>query len=300
MASTLTGNGAFAPGPADSDNVLGRINDALNIVHSPYSTNEARQGAQRFLEEVKTLDQAPSHGFTLASDRSQTPIVRHYGLSLLEHAVRHKWAEYTQDQAQYLRSWVLQLSEGVSKEDPSYVRSKIAQLWVEVAKRCWAADWMDMDELLVRLWQVPDSPAHKEFVLQILEILSDEIFNTSGDDPIVAIREGALSKACVEIFTPAAVLSEAFPNRQAGPNVRFGEEGWLVRVTHLLGDCIPDVQSNEDARACAVKSLAVLYSLMPWALPKAVSAARSVPVTCGALAAPHLSVQKVRTLHRPY
>ena len=149
-----------------------------------------------------------------------------------------------------------------------------------------------MDELLVQLWRIPGPTVHKELVLYILETLSDEVFG--GDDAVVAIREGVLSKACVDIFTPAAVLTEAFPNRQVGPELRSGAEGWLNRVSDLLGDCLNDeVQANEDVRSCAVRSLAVFYSLMPWAIPKAIIACRCVPLLCKSLAASHVAVQKV-------
>ena len=302
MASVLS-NGAFDAGAASNtgDSILAKIHDALKIVHSPYSSNQSRQEAQHFLEDVKTLGEAPTHGFTFACVKSQAPIVRHYGLSLLEHAVKHRWAEYNEEQRQYLRGWILQLSESVSKEDPPYLRSKIAQLWVEIAKRCWAADWMDMDGLLVRLWQVPDSPVHKEFVLQILEILSEEIFN--GEDTVVTLREGALSKACVEIFTPAAVLVESFPNRQVGPNVRSGDEGWISRVTQLIGECLSgDLEHNEEVRTCAVRALAVLNSVVPWAIPKAIQAAGCRPVICSCLAISSVPVQKaaLEVLHSLY
>jgi exportin-5 len=296
-------NGLAAPGAAGTspDAILGKIHEALNAVHSPFTSNQSRQEAQSFLEEVKTLADAPFHGFTLASDKAQAPIVRHYGLSLLEHAVKHKWAEYSDEQRQYLRTWILQLAEAVSKADPSYIRSKTAQLWVEIAKRCWAADWMDLDDLLVRLWQVPDSPVHKEFVLQILEILSEEIFN--GEDTVVAIREGALSKACVEIFTPAAVLTEAFPNRQQGPHVRSGDEGWISRVTNMVAECLNgDLSGNGDVRTCAIRALAVLNSVMPWAIPKAIHAAGCRPIICNCLAVSSVPVQKaaLEVLHSLY
>ncbi|KAK3322100.1 armadillo-type protein [Apodospora peruviana] len=299
MASSQS-NGAATAAPG-GDAVLARIHDALNLVHSPYSANQSRQEAQAFLEQVKNTGEAPSHGFTLASAKNQAPIVRHYGLSLLEHAVKHKWADYSPEEREYLRGWILQLSENVSKEDPSYLRSKIAQLWVEVAKRCWAAEWMDMDALLVRLWQVQDSPIHKEFVLQILEILSDEIFN--GEDAVVAVREGALSKACVEIFTPASVLTEHFPNRQIGPNVRYGDDGWISRVTQLIAECLnQDLEPNEDVKACAVRALAVLNSVMPWAIPKAIHAAGCRPTICNCLSTSNVSIQKaaLEVLHSLY
>jgi exportin-5 len=293
MATQAINGGAAHDARNGGDvNVLSRIHEALQVIHSPYSTNEARREAQAFLEEVKSIDEAPFHGYTLAADKSQAPVVRHYALSLLEHAIKHRWAEYSEDQAATLRGWVLQLCQAIMKEDPLYVRNKTAQLWVEVAKRSWAAEWMDMDELLVQLWQVPDSAVHKELVLFVLETLSDEVFN--GDDAVVAMREGILSKACVEIFTSSAVLADAFPNRQQGPEVRYGQDGWLARIAELLDQCLNgDVQNNDDVRGCAVKALSTLYSLMPWAIPKAISASGCVPVMSRGLAASHVGVQKV-------
>ena len=215
--------------------------------------------------------------------------------------MKQKWEEYNPEHREYLRTWVLQLAETVSAEDPPYLRNKIAQLWVEVAKRAWVASWMDMDHLLVSLWRASDSLVHKQFVLQILETLSDEIFN--GDDAIVALREGALSKACVEIFTPASILAEAFPNRQAGPDVRCEGDGWLSRITQLISECLGGaIEQNEDAKACAVKALNVLNSVVPWAIPKAVAAVSCRAVMCSCLATPSVPVQKaaLEALHSLY
>jgi exportin-5 len=82
-----------------STNLLPQIHEALNVVHGPYSSNESRRQAGIFLEDLKRNDEAPYHGFTLASDKSQQPVVRHYALSLLEFALRYKWAEYSEEQA---------------------------------------------------------------------------------------------------------------------------------------------------------------------------------------------------------
>ncbi|KAF8866294.1 hypothetical protein BDZ45DRAFT_668118 [Acephala macrosclerotiorum] len=310
MNGTPNGNSANgghtnATGPSEVNgggtNLLPQIHEALDIVHGPYSSNESRQQASLFLEEVKTNAEAPYHGFTLASDKSQQPVVRHYALSLLEHAIKHKWAEYSEAEATALREWVLQLSQNVAMEDPLYLRNKTAQLWVEIAKRSWASEWTDMDELLVRLWDIPGSVVHKEFVLFVLETLSDEVFN--GEDTVAILREGALSKACVEIFTPAIVLAEAFPNRQIGTTVRFGEEGWLVRIGELLNQCLDtDLSRDAQCQSCAVKILAVYKSVMPWAIPRAIASASCVEHMCKSLAASSVAVQlaSVEALHALY
>ncbi|RAL64721.1 hypothetical protein DID88_001752 [Monilinia fructigena] len=229
--------------------LLSQIHEALELVHN----------------NIKAEDEAPYHGFTLASDKSQQPVVRHYALSLLEHAIKHKWTAYSEAQASALRLWIIQLSENLAQEDPLYLRNKTAQLWVEVAKRSWGSEWTDMDKLLVRLWELPGPVVHKEFVLFVLETLSDEVFN--GEDAVTVLREGALSKACVEIFTPAVVLSEAFPNRQLGTVLRHGGEGWLVRIGALLGhaQCVQYMckclaASSTPVQLASVQALYALYT----------------------------------------
>lgn len=285
---TITGNETPTIG---NGLLLSQIHEALTIVHNPYSSNQSRQQASSFLEDIKAEDEAPYHGFTLASDKSQQPVVRHYALSLLEHAIKHKWAAYSEEQASALRQWVIQISENLVQEDPSYLRNKTAQLWVEVAKRSWGAEWTDMDKLLVGFWELPGPVVHKEFVLFVLETLSDEIFN--GEDAVTVLRERALSAACVEIFTPAVVLSQAFPNRQLGNVLRHGDEGWLVRIGGLLGQCLQLNISSPQYQSCAVKILAVYKSVVPWTVPKAISSAQCVQYMCKCLAASSTLVQLV-------
>ncbi|THV49418.1 hypothetical protein BGAL_0196g00160 [Botrytis galanthina] len=286
---TTTANEVSSPHANGNTALLSQIHEALKLVHAPYSSNQSRQQASSFLENIKAEDEAPYHGFTLASDKSQEPVVRHYALSLLEHAIKHKWAAYSEGQASALRQWVIQLSENLAQEDPSYLRNKTAQLWVEIAKRSWGSEWIDMDKLLVGLWELPGTVVYKEFVLFVLETLSDEVFN--GEDAVTVLREGALSKACVEIFTPAVVLSEAFPNRQLGTVLRHGEEGWLVRIGGLLGQCLQLDISSPQYQSCAVKILAVYKSVVPWTVPKAISSAQCVQYMCKCLAAPSTPVQ---------
>lgn len=276
-------------------NLLARIHEALELVHNPYTSNESRKEASLFLENIKTDEEAPYHGFTLAYDRSQQSVVRHYALSLLEHAIKHKWQEYSDTQAETLRGWILQLSEHISQDDPLFLRNKTAQLWVEVAKRSWGLEWPNMDELLVQLWDVPGSVVHKEFVLFVLETLSDEVF--SGEDPAAVLREGSLKRSCVEIFTSVAVLAESFPNRQTSNAVRCGDEGWLIRLGQLLDQCLDnDVHNSEQYRTCAVKTLAVFKSVMPWAASQAIASASCVKYMCRSLAASSLPVQTVSHL----
>lgn len=300
MATLPSNGGAFAVGTTNGSSgltnghVLPKILGALEVVYNTRSTNEARAEAQNFLESVKSLKEGPSHGFTLASDKQQAPVVRYHGLSLLEHSIIHKWDQYGSEEAACLRGWVLELAEHVSREDPQYIRNKIAQLWVEVAKRCWGAEWMDMDAMLVQLWQLPGFGVHKELVLSILSSLSEEVIG--GDDPVVASREDVLDKAVVDIFMPAAVITGDFPNRVSGSPVRFGDEGWFQRAVALLSECVASDMQNDEVRSCAIKTLSMLTIILPWTFFNAIIQSNAVRYLYDGLVAPHVAVQKVRPL----
>ena len=262
---------------------------ALEIVHNPKSSNALRQDASRYLEELRSNEEAPYHGFCLALSREQPAIVRHYGLSLLEYAVRHRWSEYTTEQSKALREWVITLSQNTSAGDPSYITNKVAETWVEIAKRSWGLDWIDMDELLVLLWD--GSLVQKTLVLNILETLSEEVF--SSDDTTAALRGSELNTACVEIFTPANVLIEQFPKRETTVNTRYGSEGWLSRLADLLGQCTRDGKIDANQQVCAVKTLATLKSVLSWVIPRALVATLTVHRICSCLAVSNVPVQLV-------
>lgn len=266
-----------------------QIPHALEVIHNPRSSNVLRQEASLYLEEIKSDNEAPYHGFALASEKSQPAIVRHYGLSLLEHAIRHRWTDYSPDQSAVLRGWILSLAQTVADDEPLYLRNKIGQLWVEVAKRSWALDWVDMDQLLVRLWE--GVPAQKELVLVVLETLSEDIFG--HEDTAAGLRGTELNKAFVEIFTPARVLTEYFPSRETSMEVRYGQEGWLSRMGDLLEWYTNKGPDSGTLQACVVAALSTLRSVMAWAIPRALAVTNCVHRICACLASSDLAVQLV-------
>ena len=262
---------------------------ALEVVHDPRSTNDLRQDASRYLEDVKSNDEAPFHGFGLASSKEQPPIVRHYGLSLIDYALRYKWSEYTPEQSKALRNWILSLAHGTAQEDPPFITNKIAEIWVEMAKRSWALDWMDMDELLVQLWS--GSIAQKALVLTILEALSEEVFGI--EDTVAALRGSDLNRACVEIFTPSRVMTEHFPNRETTLNVRYGDEGWIARLADVLDSCVSDGKILGEWQSIVMKILLTLKSVINWIIPNAIIVTNTLPKLCSCLAVNEITVQLV-------
>ena len=284
----MNGSHSTAAG-VDAGETDAQILWALELIHDPRSSNVLRQDASRYLEQMRSQGEAPYRGYLLATDKSNSPVVRHYGLSLLEHAVHHRWSEYSEEQSRAVREWALKLAQSVADQDPLFIRNKIAQLWVDIAKRSWGLDWLDMDELLVQLWA--GSIIQKELVLTILETLSDNSFGR--EDITTGLRGNELNKACVEIFTPATILVEHFPTREVGVGVRYGQEGWISRISDLLSWCNGAGNTVEGLESCTIGTLSVLRSVAGWAILGALTHTRCVPNICDSLLANNERIQLV-------
>jgi exportin-5 len=273
-----------------TQNDLSQVLEALQAIYAPNSSNDTRRQATEYLEQAKRHPEAPSQGYTLANDRSQPAALRHYGLTMLEYSIKYNWEDFTADQGTVLRGYVIELARNIIDNDPVYLRNKVAQLWTEIAKRSWGAEWLDMDEQLVSLWT--NSLHHQAVVLYVLETLAEEIFNR--EDATAGLRGSDLGRACVDIFTPLAVLQEHLPTRDKGLDVRCGDEGWLKRLCDNLTWCLgQDYQNQEAVRTCAVKTMNALRAAMPWIIPKAIAATEVIEALCKALAVPIVDLQLV-------
>lgn len=286
--TALQANGATQP---DLINII----QALEIIHTRTTTNELRKQASEFLESQKHDKSAVQNGFYLAAERNHSPLVRHFGLSLLEHILRHRLSELSSDQIAYLRELILGLVRDIQLEDLSYIRNKLALLWVEIAKRTWALDWRNMDENLVQLWG--GTLVHKEFVLGVLEMMSDDVFYR--EDTASSLRGAELNRALVEICTPHAVFKKYYPERTHQDGLRYGEEGWTSRITALLNDCVQNLHASPEARICAQKALATLRSMMTWSIPSALSSSQCVQAICLALTANDENILMVSVIFLP-
>ncbi|KAJ9237889.1 hypothetical protein DTO169E5_5060 [Paecilomyces variotii] len=283
---------------ANGEGGMADIVRALELIHSPTSTNELRKQASAFLESQKQDKSAARNGFLLASQTESQPLVRYFGLSLLEHTLRSSGFSLSGEQLTDVRTMILELGELIRPQDPTYIRNKVAQLWAEIAKRSWAVDWLGMDEVLVKLWGA--TLLHKEFVLSVLETLSEDIFYR--EDTISSLRGTDLNRALVEIFTPLSVFEEVYPERGRHVELRYGTEGWLARTCEFLESCIQNLQSSREAKDCALKALATLRSALAWSIPKAVISSHSVATVCRALACQDDEVRMaaVEALHALY
>ena len=261
-------NGAsFRMGKNGDTGHISTISDityALQVIHNSRSDNETRQKASEYLDSQKRLSQAAQNGYNLAGNEHQPPAVRHFGLSLLEHSVRHDWHTFDDAQVLDIRNWTISLSQSISEHEPVYLRNKVAHLLVEVAKKDWAISWFDMDSFLLVLWN--RESRHKELALTVLESLSEDVF--IREDSAAGIRGQDLHNAVVEIFTPASAFAGG--QIKAGKYLRADEEGWLGRISQFLAKASQRGPNERDAKASICKALATLRSAFTWIMGPAI------------------------------
>ena len=264
------------------------IIEALDLIHRSDSSNDTRQQALEFLENEKAKDDAPYHGFTLASDRQHSPLVRHFGLSFLDNAIRHNWAQLSEAQIQTMRNWVLQLTDQVQEQDPIFLRNKVAQLCADIAKRSWAVEFFDFDELLVKHFE--RDLVHKELVLTTLETLSEDVFYR--EDTASALRGNELNSALMEIFTPRSTYAGGVRLGNEQISLRFGDDGWLARISRFLDWCMQNRQ-EKGSKAAAVKAIATLRSVMSWVMAPALVSTQCLESLCMTLDSPDTDILMV-------
>ena len=261
--------------------------DALDVIHNPRSSNDKRRDATVYLENIKAEPSAPFQGYNLAADKTRDPVVRHFGISILEYAVKYGWNDDDAEQTAALKGWTIKLAQDVAPNESTFLRNKVAKLWVEVANRCWLEDWTDMDEMLCRLWQ--ESYVHQAIVLQVLETIGDEFFSKEAHG-----KSDMLKKACVEVFTPSKTLQDTFPDRKVGLNVRCGEEGWVRRLLVWLQWCFSQDFHDGPQVQLLLQVLDVLRSTMAWVVLPTILDTPFIELLCKALDYNDVSVQTVR------
>lgn len=252
------GMGNTKNGDTRQDSAMSNITYALQVVYNSRSDNETRQKASEFLESQKRSTNAAQNGYALAGDKSQPAVVRHFGLSLLEHTVRHDWHSFTDTQIIDIRNWTISLSQTITDDEPLYLHNKIAQLLVEIAKKDWAISWFDMDSSLLALWK--QNLRHKKFVLTVLENLSEDVF--TREDPAAALRGQDLHNAVVEIFTPVSAFAGG--QNKSRTSLRVDQDGWVARITQFLATASQADFNDRTNRACLCKALATLRSVFTW------------------------------------
>ncbi|KAG0305227.1 hypothetical protein BGZ98_004452 [Dissophora globulifera] len=245
------------------ESVLKSLIVALETIYDVASTNDARQQAQKYCEDLKRDPSGPLYGYFLAhKDNQQPDVVRHFGLSLIEETVRYRWSESAltlQIKAQTRLNAISLAAEGTRPmlEEQAFIKEKIARLFVEVAKREWPGAWDDMDVCLRQLYYKDETG--REMALLILRSLCEDV--CVFDDAVAGLRKKDLRAGLAIIMSSELTLREQYPDGVKGHKDEVtlmvgeaGNDGWISRLATLLQELLPRCQSQAGAECYDVLS----------------------------------------------
>ncbi|OAP58493.1 hypothetical protein AYL99_07583 [Fonsecaea erecta] len=278
MTDSATANGT-TNGALGQSYDISNILEALQVIHNPTTKNDIRRQASEYLESLKLSNEALQYGCALSSDKSQPPLVQHFGLSVLSHIVRHEVHQLSEQQTNQLRECINELGRSIQDTDLVFIRNKIAELWIELAKRYWALDMFGLDEQLVYLWE--QDLVRKDFVLTVLENLSEDVF--VRDDSVAIIRGRDLNSALVEIFTSSSNFAGGIRIGETTHHMRYGEDGWLTRIRKFLEEAIQSPSIEGRLKEVVLKALATIRSVFNWVMTPAIVHSMALAVACGFL-----------------
>ena len=133
-----------------------QLAEAVEVILSPHSSHDKRLDATRICEEFKNnKTYLTSCGIYLFANHPNY-IVKHFGLQLTQHAVKFNWNEMSLDEKNNLKSLSLEFIEGCTTsilDEPSYIKDAIAKFTVEIMKREWPQNWLDVIATLSEMSQ---------------------------------------------------------------------------------------------------------------------------------------------------
>uniref|UniRef100_A0A8C7KRF5 Exportin-5 n=1 Tax=Oncorhynchus kisutch TaxID=8019 RepID=A0A8C7KRF5_ONCKI len=149
---------------------------AVNVMMDAESSQIYRLEALKFCEEFKEkCSFCVPCGLQLA-DKTQTAVVRHFGLQILEHVIKFRWNNMPQQEKVQLKNCAMGLlSTGTYSilEEESHIKDVLSRIIVEMIKREWPQHWPDMLKEMEALTSVGE--AQTELVMLILLRLAEDV-----------------------------------------------------------------------------------------------------------------------------
>lgn len=201
-----------------------KIIEALELINNPYTDNLQRKNAHEYCSLVMN-----SNDIDLGSrlvNMNYNLNTRYYGLSMILNSIKTANG-YNEN----IKITVSNLLLHCSAADSKFIKTKITTLFVELIKRIWPLDWIDMDSLLYSLYQSIET---RPLPLMIYKSLMEDIFIL--EDPIALKKKGALVNSLMAVSLDPEFLQQHFPENDEKEmllkTIRAGPDnpGWLARV----------------------------------------------------------------------
>ncbi|KAJ3297020.1 hypothetical protein HK104_000937 [Borealophlyctis nickersoniae] len=187
--------------------------------YTRYSTLLPRMSNENKRKLLQERPESPLLGQHLAhKDNGYPEKVRHFGLSLLENGIRFRWNDgsYGDAEREQLKEAVVDLVQNGlhdMRTEKMFIKTKVAALFVEVAKRTYPMKWLNMDKILRNLYA--SSISSQEIVMFIWRSLMEDIY--LYEDVVAQLRKEELKYGVLAVTVHASMVEELYAKYQVQP-----------------------------------------------------------------------------------
>ncbi|XP_072394417.1 exportin-5 [Diabrotica undecimpunctata] len=115
---------------------------AVELTMSTGASQQDRLRAYQACESFKeTSPLCAEAGLYLAAGTQHSPISRHFGLQLMEHTVKYRWTQISQQEKIFIKENAMKLLSAGGVSDESHMKDALSRVIVEMVKREWPQQW---------------------------------------------------------------------------------------------------------------------------------------------------------------
>ncbi|KAL5008996.1 hypothetical protein ScPMuIL_014577 [Solemya velum] len=149
---------------------------AVETIMNPLASQQDRLSAHQLSDNFKESSSVCTQCGLILSRLHYSPIIRHFGLQLLEHSIKFRWNSLSVQDKQFLKKSCLDLIGSGTKgilEEYTHVKDAVSRVAVEIIKREWPQMWTSM---LNDLYEVCNKgETQTELVLKIFLRLVEDV-----------------------------------------------------------------------------------------------------------------------------
>lgn len=115
---------------------------AVELMMSSSASHADRSKAYDACESFKeTSPLCAEAGLFLAASTHHSLIVRHFGLQLMEHTVKYRWTQISQQEKIFIKENAMKLLAAGGIGEELHVKDALSRVIVEMVKREWPQQW---------------------------------------------------------------------------------------------------------------------------------------------------------------
>ncbi|XP_023226925.1 exportin-5-like [Centruroides sculpturatus] len=153
-----------------------KLFEAVETIMNPSIGQERRGEAYRICENFKETSPLCAHCGLLLSSIENPPVVRHFGLQLIEHHIKFRWNFLSQEEKCCIKNSAMNLlTKGTNSilDEEAHIKDGMSRIIVEMIKREWPQQWPELLNELSELCKVGET--QKELVCLIFLRLVEDI-----------------------------------------------------------------------------------------------------------------------------